>query len=86
MFNGQLELSFGTPRAAQPLTCRVRRMSRAQWWFERMRQIVEHAAEPVPMPPPEQAWFSNACRQPAVAPESPALPSRRPSEERQIRE
>ena len=84
MFNGQLELSFVTPRGAQLLPRRSRRISRAQWWFERMRQIVEHAVEPVPVPPPEQRWFSNACRQPAVAPEPPASPSRWPSEGRQI--
>ena len=84
MYNGQLELSFGTRREGQLLTRRERRISRAQWWFERMRRIVEHAVERVPVPPPEQTWLSNACRQPAVAPGSPASTARRPSEERQV--
>ncbi len=84
MFNGQLELSFGPGLEGQRLSRGVRRMSRARWWFERMRQVVEHADEPVPVPPPEQMCFSNPSRQPAVTPESPSSCWRSPFEERQV--
>ena len=57
MLNGQLELSFGANRQRQLQTRRQRRMTRAQWWFERMREVVERAIEPRPMAPPEQLGF-----------------------------
>jgi hypothetical protein len=56
MLNGQLELAFGANRQWSVNTRRQRRMTRAQWWFERMREVVERAIEPRPMAPPEQLW------------------------------
>ena len=57
----QLELSFGggcPPEARRPA-----RQRRANWWFQRMRQIVDRAREWQPAPPPEQIWFPNARRE-----------------------
>jgi hypothetical protein len=41
-----------------------RRPSRAQWWFQRMRQVVERARDwqPKPTPRPEQIWFPSTHR------------------------
>jgi hypothetical protein len=92
MYDGQLELSFGSRRNGGPdecpprsLTRRQRRGGRAGWWFERMRQIVERAAdwEPAPLARPEQTWFTNSYRQPGPL----ATPDARPvqhSAERQM--
>jgi hypothetical protein len=57
MFEGQMEMSFGS--AAGSRTHRQRRQSRARWWFERMRQIVDRATDwqTGPPPRPEQIWF-----------------------------
>ena len=57
MLDAQLEMSFG--QAERFYSRNQRRLSRAQWWFERMRQIVERAADwrPAPPPRPEQIWF-----------------------------
>ena len=38
MINGQLELSLANARESRPEGRRQRRMSRAMWWFERMRE------------------------------------------------
>ena len=57
MFDAQLEMSFGTLPA--PVGKTQRRASRAQWWFARMRQVVDRAMDWQPAPParPEQIWF-----------------------------
>jgi hypothetical protein len=70
MYNGQLEMSFANGRGCQTIGGRQRRLSRAQWWFQRMRQVVERAIDwtPAPLPPPEQIWLPGAQRQPALAP------------------
>jgi hypothetical protein len=61
MNNAQLELSFNT-RNARQLSRGTRRPSvrNPQWWFRRMRQIVDNALDwqPAPPPPPEQISFS----------------------------
>ncbi|HOX55908.1 MAG TPA: hypothetical protein PLC99_03390 [Verrucomicrobiota bacterium] len=61
MTNAQLELSFGT-RYARPKPLATPRSSfrSAQWWFQRMRQIVDCAMDwrPAPPPRPEQILFS----------------------------
>ena len=69
MINGQLELSLTNARGCHPLSRRQRHLSRARWWFERMRQVVDRAIEwtPAPAPRPEQTWFPNASRQPLPA-------------------
>ncbi len=76
MYDGQMELGLGNERNGGQNGCasrhagrRQRRGSRAGWWFERMRQIVDRATDwqPAPLPRPEQAWFTNSYRQPDVA-------------------
>lgn len=56
MFDGQMEMSFGTA------TRQARKPTRAQWWFQRMRQIVDRATDwqPAPPPRPVQIWFPSA--------------------------
>jgi hypothetical protein len=59
MYNGQLELGLGK-NACHPMR-RSSRARRSQWWFDRMRQIVESAPDWRPCPPgrPEQMWFAS---------------------------
>jgi hypothetical protein len=60
MTNQQMELGFGSARVCPSATRRQRRLSRANWWFERMREAVDRAFDwqPAPPPPrPEQIWF-----------------------------
>jgi hypothetical protein len=63
MYHAQLEMSFAA--TARLLNRRQRRLSRAQWWFQRMRQIVDRtiAWQPAPVPPPEQTWFPGTALQ-----------------------
>lgn len=57
----ELDLSGGLCRSRTP---RQRRLSRANWWFQRMRQLVDRACDwqPAPAPRPEQTWLSIAHR------------------------
>ncbi len=66
----QMELGIGQAAAAAAGNRRQRRSSRANWWFERMRALVDRAYdwEPAPEPRPEQTWMAGANRQVAVAP------------------
>jgi hypothetical protein len=60
MTNAQLELGFGALRVRPTLINRRRSSIRnPQWWFDRMRQIVDRALdwEPAPPPRPEQISF-----------------------------
>jgi hypothetical protein len=53
----QLELSFDGTVAFRPrITQRQRRQSRARWWFNQMRAVVDRALDwkPAPAPRPEQ--------------------------------
>lgn len=54
MFDGQMEMSFG--RSAEHTN---RRRNRANWWFQRMRRVVDLAIDwkPTPRPRPIQIWF-----------------------------
>jgi hypothetical protein len=67
MFDTQIELSFEA--ACRRLSRRERRLTRAQWWFERMRQVVDRAIDwkSAPQPRPEQMWFPATYRQPEIA-------------------
>ena len=62
--NGQLELGFNglPPRAAAG---REGRIARANWWFSRMRAIVENAMDwsAAARPRPEQIWMPGANRE-----------------------
>ncbi|MGO8676783.1 MAG: hypothetical protein ACLQVX_13045 [Limisphaerales bacterium] len=64
MINGQLELSLANARESRPEGRRQRRMSRAMWWFERMREVVDQAIDwsPAPPPPPEQILLPDVSR------------------------
>jgi len=56
----QLEMSFnGSLRCRQDARGRQRR-SRAQWWFNRMRAVVDDALDRTPAPPPrpEQRYLT----------------------------
>ena len=60
MNNTQLELSFSTLRARHlPSVTRRPSLHSPQWWFQRMRQIVDCALDWQPAPPPraEQILF-----------------------------
>jgi hypothetical protein len=66
----QLELAFAHASAARFVEPRPRRQSRAHWWFQRMRQIVDEACDwqPALAPRPEQTWLPNTYRTPSAAP------------------
>jgi hypothetical protein len=70
----QLELALAGASAPQLAGSRTRRQSRASWWFQRMRQIVEQACDwqPVLAPRPEQIWFPNAHRTIPLGPQANA--------------
>jgi hypothetical protein len=57
--NEQMELEIGKKNACSSVRRRQRRQSRANWWFERMREVVDKAIDWQPAPParPEQIWF-----------------------------
>jgi hypothetical protein len=60
MTNAQLELSFDALRGrSTPITTRRPSRHNPQWWFQRMRQIVDRALDwqPAPAPRPEQIDF-----------------------------
>jgi hypothetical protein len=64
----QLELGFDASCGWQPARHQPRRLTRAQWWFAQMRQIVDRALDwqPTPPPRPEQTWFTQTRRQASV--------------------
>ncbi len=80
MINRQLELGFGKVGPGLSLSKftlgRRGRHGQANWWFERMRRIVDRAMEPVPAAPHEQICLSGIYRQ--------AGEEVQPSEERQV--
>lgn len=57
--NQQMELGLNKERACPSINRRHRRTTRAGWWFERMREVVDKAIDWQPVPParPEQTWF-----------------------------
>ena len=59
MTNQQMELGIGNGRVCPSVSRRERRLNRANWWFQRMRQVVDRAFDwrPAPPPRPEQIWF-----------------------------
>ena len=57
MTNEQMELSLANGRVCSSLNRRQRRLNRAAWWFDRMRQVVDRAIDPTPAPRPEQVWM-----------------------------
>jgi len=67
MTNQQMELGFGGVKLVA--SRRERRMTRAQWWFSHMRQIVDRAMDwqAAPEPRPEQTWLPGTQRQVQVS-------------------
>ena len=67
--NGQLELGLGTMRATTSAAVAPHRRVRAQWWFDRMRDVVNRAFDwqPAPAPRAEQIWLEGAPREPGRA-------------------
>ncbi|HWW00266.1 MAG TPA: hypothetical protein VNZ64_11265 [Candidatus Acidoferrum sp.] len=86
MYNGQMELGLGNGKPCPSVDRRQRRISRAQWWFQRMRQVVERVIEPQPEPRPEQLVFAGTHRQALAesAPPKAGGSTTRRAEERQI--
>jgi hypothetical protein len=64
MFDQQMELGIENAKLCPSVIRREQRAKRARWWFDRMRQIVEKAADrrPAPEPRPEQIWFNGPHR------------------------
>jgi hypothetical protein len=60
MMTQQMELGFGGAKRCPSLNRRQRRLRRADWWFEQMREVVDRAFDWKSAPParPEQIWFS----------------------------
>ena len=68
MISRQLELGFENQPGLKPAGRSRGRSSRANWWFERMRGVVNHARDWPPASPPAKAprppagrvelWFS----------------------------
>ena len=56
----QLEITLPTAACRRPGNYRQRRVSRARWWFNQMRRVVDEAIEWAPAP--------------AARPEQPQLP------------
>jgi len=58
--NEQMELGLGKTRPCPSAKRPQRRMSRANWWFQQMREIVDKAVDwqPAPPPRPEQIYFN----------------------------
>ena len=58
-FDAQMELGFKNSHRYLPLSCRQKRLSRAGWWFDRMRKVVDRAFDwkTVPAARPEQIWL-----------------------------
>ena len=61
MMSRQLELEIGQVRATPPASARQRRRTRAHWWFEQMRQVVDRAFDwqPAPEPRARQIWLKD---------------------------
>jgi hypothetical protein len=75
MTDEQMELGFGNAMAYHVVTRRQRRLSRANWWFERMRRVVEGAMDwkPAPTPRPEQIWLPDSRLQGRIPAALPGL-------------
>lgn len=63
--NEQLELSLSGARRARRRARREDRITRAAWWFGRMRAVVNSALdwESPGQPRPEQTWLPGTQRQ-----------------------
>jgi hypothetical protein len=59
MTNAQMELGLGKVRTCPSTNRRQRRLSRANWWFQQMREVVDKAVNRQPAQPtrPEHVHF-----------------------------
>jgi hypothetical protein len=66
MYNGQMELGLGKAKGCSTVERRQRRLNRAQYWFRRMRRVVDCAVDwqPAPAPRPEQLVLPGTHRAP----------------------
>ncbi|HXS69011.1 MAG TPA: hypothetical protein VN761_09225 [Candidatus Polarisedimenticolia bacterium] len=57
--NEQMELGIGKSQACPSARRPQRRLSRANWWFQQMREVVDKAVDWQPTPParPQQIYF-----------------------------
>lgn len=57
--NEQMELVLEKTKSCPSSRRPQRRMSRANWWFQQMREVVDKAIDWQPAPParPEQIYF-----------------------------
>jgi len=80
-----MEMSFGPTGGSRPVGRRQSQRRRAQWWFSRMRQVVDRAIDWEPVAParPEQTWLPNTYRQIGVVDGHSTVAVANP-EERQI--
>jgi hypothetical protein len=74
MIRRQLELGFENQPGLKAAGQSRGRSSRAEWWFERMRGVVNHAREWPPVPPPPKAPRPPAGQTSAKPPPSGAAP------------
>jgi hypothetical protein len=61
----QMELGLAGANRCPRVVRRERRLNRAHWWFDHMRQVVEQAMdwEPAPRFQPEQIWLTEDQKQ-----------------------
>jgi hypothetical protein len=59
MTNKQMELELAGGPVCPRVVQRERRQSRARWWFDKMKRVVERATDwkPAPRFRPEQIWL-----------------------------
>ncbi len=68
MISRQMELHFEAQQGLMPLRRSYDRSSRARWWFEKMRGVVDHARDWPPATPPFKVDRSLAPQATPVAP------------------
>ena len=68
MTNAQMELGLANGPRLTPATRRQRRLQRAAWWFDQMRQAADRAFDwpTPPAPRPEQTWLPDTHREARV--------------------
>jgi hypothetical protein len=64
IIDSQLELGFQNACPVLAASHPQKRLNRANWWFNRMRHIVDRAFDwkPAPTPRPEQIWLESVTR------------------------
>ncbi len=63
----QMELSLAGANRCPRVVHRERRLQRANWWFDQMRQVVDRAFDwpTAPRFQPEQIWLEESARRSA---------------------